>query len=218
MFKRKILLGLIITMVIGCVVGCGHEHTFSEATCVLPRTCLECGETEGDPNGHIWNDATCTEPKTCSVCGETEGQPNGHDKEIGFCTVCDELANEEVFNQIDASLNTMVDLFSNITSTSESANYTDVDDVYNHFVTIDTYMKLLSLELDNLTTSCGDYDEAKALKNAAGALKKKIPSKVSSRKKDDVVDYMDKLMDFTDEKANYLQAVKEYYEDVLNVE
>ena len=58
--------------------ACGHEHTWSEATCTTPKTCTECGETEGEVLGHTWVEATCTEPKTCSVCGATEGEALGH--------------------------------------------------------------------------------------------------------------------------------------------
>lgn len=56
---------------------CRHEE-WIPATCSEPKTCAECGATEGKPLGHEWVEATCTEPKTCSRCGETEGEPLGH--------------------------------------------------------------------------------------------------------------------------------------------
>lgn len=33
-----------------CVMltGCGHEHTWTEAAYTEPKTCCECGETEGE--------------------------------------------------------------------------------------------------------------------------------------------------------------------------
>lgn len=79
-----------------CVMltGCGHKHTWVEATCTEPRTCTECGETEGEPLGHTWAEATCTEPKTCKECGETEGEPLGHTwieanyQDPKTCSVC----------------------------------------------------------------------------------------------------------------------------------
>ena len=40
---------------------------------------------------HVWRDATCTEPKTCTECGETEGEPLGHNMQItndGFPSIC----------------------------------------------------------------------------------------------------------------------------------
>ena len=79
-----------------CVMlaGCGHEHTWVEATCIEPKTCIECGETEGEALGHTWVEATCTEAKHCSVCGETEGQPLEHTwieanyQDPKTCSVC----------------------------------------------------------------------------------------------------------------------------------
>ena len=57
-----------------------HEHTWVEATCVAPKTCSDCGATEGEALGHTeevvpGKAATCTEDgyidgKKCSVCGE----------------------------------------------------------------------------------------------------------------------------------------------------
>ncbi|MDY4096486.1 MAG: hypothetical protein SOY47_07130 [Lachnospiraceae bacterium] len=44
--KKYILILTILSTI--SLVGCGHEHTFSEATCESPKTCTECGETEGE--------------------------------------------------------------------------------------------------------------------------------------------------------------------------
>lgn len=76
------------------LTGCGHEHTWTEATCTEPRICEECGETEGEAIGHTWNEATCTATKTCKTCNETEGETLPHNlTEANFqiastCTVC----------------------------------------------------------------------------------------------------------------------------------
>jgi hypothetical protein len=94
MNKNKLaVLGCFILLA-AAISGCGHEHTWAEATCTEPRTCTECGETEGEPLGHTLTEATCTEPKTCSVCGESEGEPLGHTWDMAnclhptTCTVC----------------------------------------------------------------------------------------------------------------------------------
>lgn len=90
-------LRLIETLAICFILtGCGHEHTWIEATCTEPKTCSECGETEGEALGHTWAEATCAEPKTCSICGETEGKTLAHTwveatcAEPKHCSVCGE--------------------------------------------------------------------------------------------------------------------------------
>lgn len=82
------------------LTGCGHEHTWAEATCTEPKTCSECGKTEGEALGHTWVEATCTEAKHCNVCGETEGEPLEHTwveatcAEAKHCDVCGETEGE----------------------------------------------------------------------------------------------------------------------------
>ena len=56
------------------------EHAWMDATCTAPKTCSECGETDGEKLAHTEETvsgkaATCTdtgltEGKKCSVCGE----------------------------------------------------------------------------------------------------------------------------------------------------
>ena len=97
--RKAIVLLLALCLAFACA-GCGHTHTWKDATCTEPKTCSECGETEGEALGHNWADATCTEPKTCTVCGLTEGEALGHTwaeatcTEPKTCTVCGETEGE----------------------------------------------------------------------------------------------------------------------------
>lgn len=61
--------------------ACGM--TFSDETGTTEITEIVIPE-----NGHSWNEATCITPKTCSVCGETEGEALGHNMVDGTCTRC----------------------------------------------------------------------------------------------------------------------------------
>lgn len=93
--KYKKLLQVICTIMLCFILtGCVHEHTWVEASCTEPKTCSECGETEGEPLGHSWVEASCAEPKHCSECGETEGEPLEHTlteatyQQPATCEVC----------------------------------------------------------------------------------------------------------------------------------
>ncbi|MBD5532580.1 MAG: hypothetical protein HDQ98_10370 [Lachnospiraceae bacterium] len=96
MRRRLQLLSIITGILVLGLTGCGHRHVWEDAACMAPKTCSECGETEGEALGHTWADATCAEPKTCSVCGETEGEALGHTwvdatcSEPKTCSVCGE--------------------------------------------------------------------------------------------------------------------------------
>lgn len=82
--RKKFLLLLCMGAVL-ILTACGHQHTWQEATCITPKTCAECGETEGEALGHKWSAATCEEPEICSVCGATQGEANGHVWEKATC-------------------------------------------------------------------------------------------------------------------------------------
>lgn len=62
-----------------------HQHTWSDATCTQPKTCTECGVTEGEALGHDYKatkvEATCTEPgHTHYLCTRCHG---AYDEETG---------------------------------------------------------------------------------------------------------------------------------------
>lgn len=78
MKKRLTLIALVLVCALALsACGCKHE-TWNTATCETPKTCADCGATEGEALGHAWADATCETPKTCSNCGKTEGEALGH--------------------------------------------------------------------------------------------------------------------------------------------
>ena len=76
------------------IVGMGHEHVWTDATCESPKTC-ECGETEGEALGHTWVDANCQSPKTCSVCKATEGEASA-DAHVWADATCEAAKHCEV--------------------------------------------------------------------------------------------------------------------------
>lgn len=97
---QKWLCGVGTLTICVMLTGCGHEHTWMEATCTAPKTCSECNKAEGEALGHTWVDATCAEPKTCSVCGEIEGETLAHTwveatcAKAKHCSVCGEIEGE----------------------------------------------------------------------------------------------------------------------------
>ena len=93
MKKRIISVFTVLALVLS--TGCAHKHEFSEATCSQAKTCIQCGETEGEPLSHSFSEGTCTEPRICSVCGAADGEASGHSVSIGKCEKCGEFVNSE---------------------------------------------------------------------------------------------------------------------------
>ncbi len=91
-----LLVGVMVALVIG-LTSCDlldnfftetHEHAWEEATCLSPKTCSTCAETEGEALGHTEETVAGTSA-TCTETGITEGK---------ICSVCTEIivAQEEI--------------------------------------------------------------------------------------------------------------------------
>lgn len=74
-----------VVLIVAYFAGAFHQHVWNDATCVDPKTCSECGATDGEPLGHdyetVHKDANCTSGAktvyTCKRCGESYEEPDG---------------------------------------------------------------------------------------------------------------------------------------------
>lgn len=83
---KKTALMLLLLGVIFLLAACCMKHEWKDATCTEPKTCVKCGETEGEATGHIWVNATCEKAKYCIGCDMTEGTALGHEWQEATCT------------------------------------------------------------------------------------------------------------------------------------
>ena len=77
--KREIIYNIMYAVIVLSVLGVALfavfscDHSWSEATCMQPKTCILCRATRGEAAAHNWTNATCVTPRTCKVCKKTEG-------------------------------------------------------------------------------------------------------------------------------------------------
>ena len=71
---RKLSVLILILVLAMVFTGCCKHEQWTEANCTTAKTCVECGEVEGEPLGHIWQPRTTEVPETCSRCSETRGE------------------------------------------------------------------------------------------------------------------------------------------------
>ena len=57
---KKLLAILLSLAVAAALCACGHQHSFTEADCTGPKTCTQCGETEGEAGEHQYVRGVCT--------------------------------------------------------------------------------------------------------------------------------------------------------------
>ena len=49
---RKHMMLIVLILVAWSLAACGHIHKWQDATCARPKTCADCGETEGEKRPH----------------------------------------------------------------------------------------------------------------------------------------------------------------------
>lgn len=91
---KKWICGVSMLAICFMFAGCGHEHTWIDATCSESKHCSVCGETDGQPLEHTLIEANYQQPATCEVCGATVGEPLQADFEK-YGLTCDAKLNVE---------------------------------------------------------------------------------------------------------------------------
>lgn len=64
----------LLAMCVVLLAGCGHTHEWTEANCTTAKTCVECGEIEGEALGHQLSEANYQSAAQCRVCGAIVGE------------------------------------------------------------------------------------------------------------------------------------------------
>lgn len=55
-----------------------HVHDWDDASCKTPKTCKDCGATDGNALGHTGGTATCMGRAICERCGKVYGNIGNH--------------------------------------------------------------------------------------------------------------------------------------------
>lgn len=178
-----------------------HKHSWSEATCYTPRTCITCGETEGEPIEHnwsdatcasprkcticnsiegealehIWKEATCSTPKECSLCGQTEGDSLGHDVKIGICGMCGEAVGGEKVLEIKSYLDKVNSCF------GDTKNVHGEEAIYSYICTQGVDNVTAKTYLSDVIDACIGISELDSLQKKAQNVMNSLPVSVVSK-------------------------------------
>ncbi|MGN0611566.1 MAG: hypothetical protein ACI4JI_07250 [Ruminiclostridium sp.] len=213
--KKLICLALSAVMLL-LATACGHEHTFADATCTEPKTCTECGETEGEANGHSFAEATCTEAKKCTVCGATEGEALGHSVSIGKCSRCNEIVAEEDYNKLMAIFETAYSYRDKATAASDESNAyindynLDLVNAYYCFCDVAMYNQYMQDELRDALPILNKYSELSNLKSKVQSIVNYSVREPASSSAQDLMDFLDESVEFSELVVDYLEATKNW--------
>jgi len=132
--------------------------------------CTGCNakKTETIPaTGHVFSDATCTAPKTCKNCGKTEGNALGHITGGNTCPRCGaSLFNKQsVINTIRAHYANGVNELSNSANYYKKAWDTSGITSDNYVREARDAMARASTHFQNAANTCGNYPEFASVKS-----------------------------------------------------
>ncbi len=176
MKKLSLFITFVLTVSI-ILTSCGHEHTYSPATCENPRTCTKCGETNGAPVGHQWIEGDCTNAPQCARCKTVRGTALGHTVKIGKCLRCDELIEKK---QLDEIYTLMFDVMNGLTDCLKK--FVAIKNLFNyHAQEIDGDMNDIKYDLLYIRDKCKNYSELDEIRNAVIEYADKIPETILSR-------------------------------------
>ena len=139
--------------------GLFHKHKFENAICTKPKTCSECGETEGDVAGHNPSIATCTESSICKDCGHIVSSPLGHTTSFGRCERCNTVQGQEWIDKIEENFLSANYYINSATKLLESDKevHSILDDVLNYYELANKYYQ-------DAYFMCMDYEVLSELK------------------------------------------------------
>lgn len=207
-----------VTLITFILSGCGHEHVYTDATCTTPKTCTECGETEGEVLGHKFLEATCETPEICERCGETKGTALGHNfieatcetpqicdrcnfvgqnalghtTEVGKCDRCGLYQGEDIINSILEKLKYADSITELGFMAQTSSNSVD----YNNLLIGIAYYESAKIEYESALELCGNYPDLATLKKDIENVISLLPLNVTENTKEALSVYGDDLQKF----------------------
>ena len=154
--KNYIIIGIIVIIVL---VAGGVSFMMSNTK-----------STTKDIHQHSFSKATCLKPKTCTICGATEGKKLPHTTSIGKCTSCGKLQNEETAKQISDLVMSISENTTNCSNQIKSANLNSTKDSYNKFSSASAKLKENNANLEKVITLSSKFKELNDLKENANKL------------------------------------------------
>ena len=164
--KTKNVIVLVLFLSIS-LMACGHEHK--------------------------WIDATCTSPKTCEECGETEGEPLGHTTEFGECEQCGQLIGKDIMVEIENKMDSAAKQYNlSFTTIMTSVDYNPTSFVEMVNKNSDGFKSYIS-EVKEVIDMCKNYSDLSEFKSLLQEVVKYLPTQIGSDSDGAINHYIDNM-------------------------
>ena len=152
MKKKSIYLFLICCTTV-LLTGCNtHTHTYSPASCDTPATCLECGDTQGEPLGHTTS--------------------------VGLCKRCGKIQNEKKLELLNKDFADIMAAGDHFIACIMDLSPLSAEDQYAKFQESDNYIETMKNLYDEIIKACEGEDELDRIRFQAKLLKHSAPDQI----------------------------------------
>ncbi len=156
---------------------------------------------------HTWQDATCIEPKTCSECGETEGEPLGHTVHLGICSRCGKAVHEEVMLNIVQYNSNIQTIHDNVSNYIKNVNYNNLQDCFNKYNAAYNELIKAKEEINKIIIESEDFEELNTLRELAQKVIDHIPSKIENSTSEKLIDFLNEYKTYLISLSDYYKEV-----------
>lgn len=171
-----------------------QKYGFVSGLLLILMLMTACGQNSTDKQAHVhtWVEATCTSPKTCSECGATEGNAKGHSVQIGKCANCGEPQGKDIVDSIKAKLKIASSSHDRAIETAQTGASMGSFDVLES--SLDEYKKVKDAYQEAYDL-CGNYGELSDLKTKLDKAINSVPTQIAGSDSASLQQFVNEMTD-----------------------
>ena len=171
-----------------------RKYGFASGLLLILMLLAACGQNSTDKQVHVhtWVEATCTSPKTCSECGATEGSAKGHSVQIGKCANCGEPQGKNIVDSIKAKLEIASSSQDRAIETAQTGSSMGSFDVLAS--SLDEYKKVKDAYQEAYDL-CGNYEELSDLKAKLDKAINSVPTQIAGSDSASLQQFINEMTD-----------------------
>lgn len=133
----------------------------------------------GQPHNHLYSEADCVHPATCVECGATQGDALGHTSVIGACSRCGEVGNEDILATLNTKFEQMMDAGTPLFDCLTGVTALDDGTQYEKFLEADKYVAIMVSTYEEIISACANYEELNGIVYQTNLLRYACPPPIS---------------------------------------
>ena len=185
--------------------------------CFLMLSAFACAQnTEPDTaqeqaseHVHSFSEADCENPSVCAECGLKNEPALGHTVNIGKCSRCGMIVNEEHLDVLSQDFLKVAEIGTEVPTYFMNVDGKGAEEHYSAFSSADPVIDEYNAALEKVLSDCEDYDELRFLAYQVQLMMNRTPTKTGSTDYNYLVEKTDQYIDFLTQFASSVRYCTE---------